>query len=118
MNFMSASEPIRDVTPPMRGTPERTPHRRKLTAILCADIAGYSRLMGDDEAATYEALTRLLAETFGLRNDQVSLSGGASSRLKRFQLAGVDLDDFRRLLERSLEPGGAGAGPQARLSPH
>lgn len=65
-----------------------------------------------------EALTRLLAETFGLRNDQVSLSGGASSRLKRFQLAGVDLDDFRRLLERSLEPGGAGAGPQARLSPH
>ena len=30
---------------------------RKLTAILSADVAGYSRLMGDDEAATVETLT-------------------------------------------------------------
>jgi adenylate cyclase len=26
--------------------------KRKLTTILSADVAGYSRLMGDDEAAT------------------------------------------------------------------
>ena len=26
--------------------------QRKLTAILCADVAGYSRLMGADEEAT------------------------------------------------------------------
>jgi len=30
--------------------------QRKLTAILCADVAGYSRLMGDDEKATVETL--------------------------------------------------------------
>src|SRR5215471_18879831 len=30
---------------------------RKLTAILCADVAGYSRMMGQDEAATLATLT-------------------------------------------------------------
>ena len=30
---------------------------RKLTAILCADVKGYSRLMGEDEVATLETLT-------------------------------------------------------------
>ncbi len=29
---------------------------RKLTAILCADVHGYSRLMGDDEEATFHTL--------------------------------------------------------------
>ncbi|WP_338317570.1 adenylate/guanylate cyclase domain-containing protein, partial [Bradyrhizobium ottawaense] len=31
---------------------------RKLSAILAADVAGYSRLMAEDEPATIEALTR------------------------------------------------------------
>jgi class 3 adenylate cyclase len=32
--------------------------KRKLTAILSADVAGYSRLMGEDEAAaTVEAIS-------------------------------------------------------------
>ena len=31
--------------------------KRKLTAILSADVQGYSRLMGDDEKATVEAIT-------------------------------------------------------------
>ena len=30
--------------------------KRKLSAILCADVVGYSRLMGEDEAATLNAL--------------------------------------------------------------
>ena len=30
---------------------------RKLTAILCADVFGYSRLMGEDEEATLRALS-------------------------------------------------------------
>jgi len=30
---------------------------RKLTAILSADVKGYSRLMGDDEEATIRTLT-------------------------------------------------------------
>lgn len=32
--------------------------QRRLTAVLCADVVGYSRLMQDDEQATHEALTR------------------------------------------------------------
>ncbi len=31
--------------------------KRKLTAILSADVKGYSRLMGDDEQATVETIT-------------------------------------------------------------
>jgi adenylate cyclase len=30
---------------------------RKLTAILCADVYGYSRLMGEDEEATLHTLS-------------------------------------------------------------
>jgi adenylate cyclase len=33
--------------------------QRKLAAILFADVVGYSRLMGEDETATYDALQRL-----------------------------------------------------------
>ena len=33
-------------------------YRRRLTAILSADVAGYSRLMGQDEAATVNTITR------------------------------------------------------------
>lgn len=31
-------------------------YRRKLTTILSADVAGYSRLMGDDETETVKTL--------------------------------------------------------------
>ena len=31
--------------------------KRKLTAILSADVEGYSRLMGDDEESTIRTLT-------------------------------------------------------------
>ncbi len=36
---------------------------RKLTAILVADVAGFSRLMREDEAATYDAVRHLRDET-------------------------------------------------------
>ena len=39
-------------------------NERRLSAILAADIVGYSRLMGADEAGTLEALLRLRAEVF------------------------------------------------------
>ena len=35
---------------------EQKGFHRKLTAILSADVAGYSRLMQDDESATAKAL--------------------------------------------------------------
>ena len=37
----------------MRSEPEM---QRRLSAIVCADVAGYSRLMGVDEAGTLTAL--------------------------------------------------------------
>ncbi len=33
-----------------------TDQKRRLAAILCADVVGYSRLMGDDEEATVAVL--------------------------------------------------------------
>ncbi len=36
---------------------EPTRIKRKLTAILSADVKGYSRLMGEDEVATIRTLT-------------------------------------------------------------
>src|SRR5215471_12476038 len=36
---------------------------RRLSAIMAADVAGYSRLMHNDEEATHAKLTTLLAES-------------------------------------------------------
>ena len=38
--------------------------KRRLAAILAADVAGYSRLMGADEIGTLAALYRFLAALF------------------------------------------------------
>jgi adenylate cyclase len=38
---------------------------RRLAAILAADVAGYSRLMGEDSAGTLDALRRLRTEVLG-----------------------------------------------------
>jgi class 3 adenylate cyclase len=56
---------------------------RRLAAILAADVAGYSRLMGIDEEGTHEALkayrtnsliSRLLSITVGLSKPPVMAS--------------------------------------------
>jgi hypothetical protein len=50
---------------------------RKLAAILCADVFGYSRLMGDDEEATLRTLTphrKLIAGVIVYRSLPVSSS--------------------------------------------
>ena len=36
--------------------------KRKLTAILSADVEGYSRLMGEDEAGTLAELEALIVD--------------------------------------------------------
>ncbi len=38
------------------------PVQRRLAAILAADVAGYSRLMGEDEEGTLAALTAHVKE--------------------------------------------------------
>ena len=46
--------------------------KRKLAAILSADVEGYSRLMDDDEEATVRTLTAMPLQTL------LSNSGGES----------------------------------------
>src|SRR5215470_2562426 len=50
------------------------PMERKLAAILSADVEGYSRLMGDDEAATVRTITeyrRVIASTVDAHGGRV-----------------------------------------------
>lgn len=57
------------------------------------------------------ACVDLLAETFGVKAAQVELIAGESSRVKRFRLQGVDVDEFRRRLAQVVAEGNAPAGP-------
>ena len=52
-----------------------------------------------------DALVALLAERLGVPPKSVTLESGASSRTKRFRIAGVDPAGFADLLERALEEG-------------
>ena len=62
-----------------------------------------------------EACAALLAETFGVKPSAVELVSGPSSRSKQFRLTGLDIDEFRRQLERVVAGGStAGAGPSSR----
>jgi uncharacterized protein (TIGR00251 family) len=61
-----------------------------------------------------DACVALLAETFGVGASQVELVGGASSREKRFRIRAIELDGFRRRLERVVHEGQAGPGPELR----
>jgi uncharacterized protein (TIGR00251 family) len=63
-----------------------------------------------------EASADLLAEEFGLKRAQVELVSGAGSRAKQFRLTGVDVDDFRRRLEREMAPGRPARAPENRPS--
>jgi uncharacterized protein (TIGR00251 family) len=64
-----------------------------------------------DGGRANEAVTKLLAETFGVKAAQVVLASGESSRHKRFRITGVESDDVRRLLEAALNPAALG-GPR------
>ena len=70
--------------------------KRKLTAILSADVEGYSRLMGDDEEATVrtltayrEVLTTLIQQHNGKVLDSESASTLAMSFRKRSEFMGM-----------------------------
>ena len=60
------------------------------------------------------ACRKLLAETVGVKAASVELVSGAGSRAKRFRLSDVDVEEFRRQLEREAGPAGAGVGAPAR----
>jgi class 3 adenylate cyclase len=71
---------------------------RKLTAILCADVYGYSRLMGEDEEATLRALSShrklidsLIAQHRGrFVNSAGDSVGGIHQRRERGPVRGRD----------------------------
>jgi uncharacterized protein (TIGR00251 family) len=52
-----------------------------------------------------DACKALLVETFGVKAADVELTSGASSRMKRFRLGHVDVDEFRDRLERAVAGG-------------
>ena len=57
------------------------PIERKLAAILSADVAGYSRLMGADEAGTLAALSahrEVIDELIRQRNGRIASTAGDS----------------------------------------
>jgi uncharacterized protein (TIGR00251 family) len=55
-----------------------------------------------------DALTALLANEFGVKGADVTLVSGASSRTKRFRIAGLDLERVDALLDRILAAAGDG----------
>lgn len=62
-----------------------------------------------EQGRANEALIKLLSERFGVPTASVTLAGGATSRSKRFRIAGVEPADFGDRLELLLtevKPGG------------
>ena len=62
------------------------PSVRRLTAILAADVAGYSRLMGAYEEGTHERLKAHLGE---LVNPKINEHRGRSKEHRRRLLGGI-----------------------------
>lgn len=76
---------------------------RKLAAILYADVAGYSRLTGDDEDATHKTLNRyldLFAQTIESHHGQVMHYAG-DAILARFEAA-VDALSCASVIQRQF----------------
>lgn len=61
-----------------------------------------------------EACRSLIAETFEIPASRVELTSGASSRMKRFRLEGVSLEEFRARLDRVVDEGNTATGPKAK----
>jgi uncharacterized protein (TIGR00251 family) len=65
-----------------------------------------------------EALLALVAQTLGLKGEQVTLLSGESSRTKRVKITGLDTDGVRQLLDDAVAAGNAGPGRGVRRSAH
>jgi hypothetical protein len=63
------------------------PPVRRLTAILAADVVGYSRLMGVDEEGTHERLKAHLVELLDPKNHQASRPDSQDHR--RWRAGGI-----------------------------
>ena len=99
---------------------------RKLAAILCADVFGYSRLMGEDEEATLRTLTsyRKLIDSSIEQHHGRFVNSAGDSVLAEF--LGLDPHTIargrRQLLDQEVEVGrirhpGAGRKPVEKKRP-
>src|SRR3954447_9359067 len=61
-----------------------------------------------------DALTKVLADVFGVAPSAVSLVSGAKSRTKRFRLVVDDADAFVDRLDEVVAAGASGPGPSDR----
>jgi len=57
-----------------------------------------------------DATAALLAETFGLKDADVTITAGETSRTKRFTLKKIDVEEFERRLRLLLGVGGGSGG--------
>lgn len=60
-----------------------------------------------------DALVKYLSEVFAVKPADVTLTVGESSRTKRFRVEGVEVEEFRRLLQVAVD----GAAPDKRSAP-
>src|SRR5260370_22174189 len=90
--------------------------KRKLAAILHADVVGFSRLMGEDEAATHEALGKLRHAVDPLITAHAGrIVGTAGDSLLADFSSVVDALRHQRLRGLSRGPGPARTGEVRRL---
>src|SRR6516162_4526299 len=62
MSWCASCATVKRAEPSTRGPAPAMASTRRLAAILAADVAGYSRLMGADEEGTHERLKAHLRE--------------------------------------------------------
>ena len=70
----AASQPYNAARSAGGGSVEPVHDERRLTTILAADVVGYSRLMGEDEAATLAALKAQPTELFDPKAAQYNVA--------------------------------------------
>ena len=90
--------------------------KRKLTTILSADVAGYSRLMGEDEAATVETITvyrQILADLIKQHGGRVVDSPG-DNLLAEFASV-VDAVQCAVAVQKELQARNAGLPQNRRM---
>jgi adenylate cyclase len=92
---------------------------RKLAAILSTDVKGYSRLMGDDDVATVETITRLrmvISELIGAHHGRVVDSPG-DNLLAEFASA-VDALDCAVAIQEKLTIENQSLAAHRRMEKH
>ena len=67
-----------------------------------------------EQGRANDACASLLADIFGVKANDVTLSSGGTSRSKRFSVSGLEHDDFVHRLEVALEDAPLGGGTARR----